>query len=167
LFYSPLQSQIIRRQATNSELARTRLGTPLREAYGPTALEKLDIHRTARPNAPIFVFIHGGAWLGGEAKNYAYAAEMLVNAGAHFIALDFIAIEPARGDLRVMADQVRRAVAWVYKNAASLAATRTALYRRAFLGWPFVRRHVGHQLADRIRLAIGYHQGRALHERLV
>src|SRR6266705_1598236 len=33
IFYSPLQAQIIRRQATNSELARTRLGAPRREAY--------------------------------------------------------------------------------------------------------------------------------------
>src|SRR5260370_32685034 len=91
---------------------------PAPNAYGPPAPEKLDIYRTSRPNAPIFVFIHGGAWLGGEAKNYAYAAEMFVNTGAHFIALDFIAIEPADGDLRVMAEQVRRGVVWVYKNAA-------------------------------------------------
>ena len=111
IFYSPLQGQIIRRLATNSDLVRARLGTPRREAYGPTAPEKLDIHRAARPNAPIFVFIHGGAWLGGEAKNYACAAELFVNAGAHYVALDFIAIDPAGGDLRVMADQVRRAVA--------------------------------------------------------
>jgi len=128
IFYSPLQSQITGRRATNSELARTRLGTPLSEAYGSTAPEKLDIYRTARPNAPIFVAIHGGAWLVGEAKNYAYAAEMFVNAGAHFIAVDFVAIEPASGDLRVMADQVRRAVAWVYKNASNFGGDANRLY---------------------------------------
>src|SRR6516165_6724268 len=76
IVYAPLQAEIVRRQASNSELARTRLGTPRREAYGPTEPEKLDIFRTSRPNAPIFVFMHGGAWLGGEAKNYAYVAEM-------------------------------------------------------------------------------------------
>jgi arylformamidase len=128
IFYSPLQAQIIRRLASNSELTRTRLGAPRREAYGPTEPQKLDIHRTARPNSPIFVFIHGGAWLGGEAKNYAYAAEMFVNAGAHFVALDFVAIEPAGGDLRVMADQVRRGVAWVYRNAASFGGDANRLY---------------------------------------
>jgi arylformamidase len=78
---------------------RVPLGAPRRKAYGLTEPEKLDIHRAARPNAPIFAFIHGGAWLGGEAKNYAYAAEMFVNTGAHFVALDFVAIEPAGGDL--------------------------------------------------------------------
>ncbi len=128
IFYAPLQAQITRRQASNSELARARLGAPRREAYGPTEPEKLDIHRTARANAPIFVFIHGGAWLGGEAKNYAYAAEMFVNAGAHFVALDFVAIAPAGGDLRVMADQVRRGVAWVYKNAESFGGDASRLY---------------------------------------
>ncbi len=128
IFYAPLQAQIIRRLASNSELARTRLGAPRREAYGPTEPEKLDIHRTTRANAPIFVFIHGGAWLSGESRNYAYAAEMFVNAGAHFVVLDFVAIEPAGGDLRVMADQVRRGVSWVYKNAASFGGDASRLY---------------------------------------
>ena len=128
IYYAPLQAQIISRLASNSELVRTRLGAPRREAYGPTEPEKLDIHRTARSSAPIFVCIHGGAWLGGEAKNYAYAAEMFVNAGAHYVALDFVAIGPAGGDLRVMADQVRRGVAWVYKNAASFGGDASRLY---------------------------------------
>ncbi len=128
IFYAPLQAEIIRRLASNSEAARARLGAPRREAYGPTEPEKLDIYRTARADAPIFVFIHGGAWLGGEARNYAYAAEMFVNAGAHFVVLDFVAIKPAGGDLGVMADQVRRGVAWVYKNAASLGGDASRLY---------------------------------------
>ena len=128
IFYAPLQAEIIRRLVSNSELARTRLGAPRREAYGPTVPEKLDIYRTARPNAPIFVFMHGGAWLGGEAKNYAYAAEMFVNAGAHFVLLDFVAIGAAGGDLRMMANQVRRGVAWVYKNAAVFGGDASRLY---------------------------------------
>jgi arylformamidase len=127
-FYAPLQAQILRRLASNSELVRLRLGAPRREAYGPTEPEKLDIHRTMRPNAPIFVFIHGGAWLGSEAKNYGYPAEMFVNAGAHYVALDFVAIEAAGGDLGVMADQVRRGVAWVYRNAASFGGDASRLY---------------------------------------
>jgi arylformamidase len=126
--YAPLQTQITGRLASNSELTRARLGAPRREAYGPSEPEKLDFHRTAHANAPIFVFIHGGAWLGGEARNYAYPAEMFVNAGAHFVALDFVAIAAAGGDLQVMADQVRRGVAWVYKNAASFGGDASRLY---------------------------------------
>jgi len=127
-FYAPMAGQIVKRWASNSDDVRARLGVPQREAYGPTEVEKLDIYRTKRPNAPIFVFIHGGAWLGGEAKNYAFPAELFVNAGAHYVALDFIAIKAANGDLRVMADQVRRGVAWVYKNASSFGGDANRLY---------------------------------------
>ena len=91
-------------------------------------MEKLDIYRAKRPNAPIFVFIQGGAWLGGSAKDYAFPAEVLVNAGAHYVALDFISVKAANGDLRVMADQVRRAVAWVYKNAATFGGDPSQLF---------------------------------------
>ena len=127
-FYAPLAPVIGKRRAANSAAVRVRLGDPKREAYGPTEVEKLDIHRTKRPNAPIFVFIHGGSWLGGAAKNVADAAELFVNAGAHYVPLDFIAIKEAGGDLRVMADQVRRAIAWVYKNAKSFDGDANRLY---------------------------------------
>ena len=44
---------------------------------------------------------------------------MFINAGAHYVALDFIAIKEAGGDLGTMAAQVRRGIAWVHRNAAS------------------------------------------------
>jgi len=127
-FYAPLLRQDLGRWASNSESVRARLGMPQRESYGPTEVEKLDIYRTKRPNAPIFVFIHGGAWLRGEAKDYAFPAELFVNAGAHYVVLDFVDIKAANGDLRVMADQVRRALAWVYKNAANFGGDLNRLY---------------------------------------
>jgi arylformamidase len=127
-FYAPLGGQIRQRWTSNSDATRERLGAPQRVAYGPTEVEKLDIYKTKRANAPIFVFIHGGAWLGGAAKDYAYPAELFVNAGAHYVVLDFIAIKAANGDLRTMADQVRRGVAWVYKNAATFGGDPSRLY---------------------------------------
>src|SRR5688572_33164615 len=57
--YAPNLPQITQRYATNSETARSRLGAPRRFAYGPTAIEGLDVYVTKRPNAPINVFIHG------------------------------------------------------------------------------------------------------------
>jgi arylformamidase len=128
IFYSPLQGQIIKRYAITSEEVRRRIGNPQRVAYGPTEPEKLDIYRTKGANAPIFVFIHGGAWRGGAAKNYGFPAEMFVKAGAHYVALDFVAIGPADGDLRRMAEQVRRGIAWVYKNAGSFGGDPNKLY---------------------------------------
>jgi hypothetical protein len=63
----------------------------------------MDIFTTKKPNAPIFVFIHGGAWRRGAGKSYSFPAEMFVNAGAHYITLDFINVDAAKGDITAMA----------------------------------------------------------------
>ena len=119
VYYERLIAQVSQRLSSNSDATRNRIGAPQRAAYGPTEIEKLDIYRTNRPNAPVFVFIHGGNWRVGSAKQYGYAAEMFINAGAHYGRWITIAIKEAGGDLGTMAAQVRRGIAWVYKNAAS------------------------------------------------
>jgi len=126
LVYAPNRDYILKRCPRNSELARERLGAPKRFAYGPTAIEALDVFTTKVPNAPVGVFVHGGAWGAGLAVNYAYAAEMFVNAGAHHVV--FNNVLEIGGDLMVMADQVRRAVAWVYRNAKSFGGDAERLY---------------------------------------
>jgi len=126
--YAPNIEQVLKRYAANSEAARARLGAPKRLSYGASEIEGADLYPTARPNAPVHVFIHGGAWRTGLARNYAFQAETFVNAGAHFITLDFINVLQAGGDLMPMARQVRSAVAWVYKNAPSFGGDPERLY---------------------------------------
>jgi arylformamidase len=121
------QPHVSKRRAVWSEITRARLKAE-RVAYGPSEIEKLDIYKTKQRNAPIRVFLHGGAWRGGSAKDSAYPAEMFVDAGAHYIAPDFISVDKTDGNLMVMADQVRRAFAWVYKNAASFGGDPNRLY---------------------------------------
>jgi len=88
----------------------------------------LDIYTTKKPNAPINVFIHGGAWRAGEAWEFCDAAELFVHAGAHFVVPDFIDVIAAGGSLMPMAEQVRRAVAWVHKNAASFGGDPSRIF---------------------------------------
>ena len=126
--YAPNQAQITGRYVTNSELTRARLGAPLRFAYGSAPVEGLDVHATKRPNAPVNVFVHGGAWRGGFAKNYAFPAELFVNAGANFVVLDFGPVQDFGGNLTMMAEQVRRALAWVYRNAKEFGGDASRLY---------------------------------------
>jgi len=126
--YAPNLTQLTGRYATNSEITRAKLGMPKRIAYGPTPVEGLDIFQTKQPNAPIHLFIHGGAWRGGLAKNYAFPAETFVHSGAHFVVPDFAPVTDVGGDLMVMAEQVRRAVAWTYKNAASFGGDPSRFY---------------------------------------
>jgi arylformamidase len=57
--YAPLRLDVVNRLASTSEAVRGRIGQPVRESYGPTAVEKLNIYRTKRPKAPIFVMTVG------------------------------------------------------------------------------------------------------------
>ena len=126
--YEPLIRRVSQRMASNSEAMRARIGAPQRVSYGPSEIEKLDIYRAKAANAPVFVFIHGGSWVSGMAKDYAYPAEMFVAAGAHYVALDFTNVNDAGGDLGLMAAQVRRGIAWVAKNAASFGGDLNRIY---------------------------------------
>jgi len=107
---------------------RKRLGNPVRLAYGAKPIEGLDLYPARGQNAPIHVFIHGGAWRSGAAKDSAYQAETFVRAGAHYIALDFNNVIETQGDLMPMADQVRRALAWIYRNAASFSGDPNRIF---------------------------------------
>lgn len=128
LAYAPMGPQITARRASNSAEVRRRLGEPQRLTYGPTPIEKLDLFKTDKPNAPIFVFAHGGAWRNDEARSYHFAAEMYVKAGVNFVALDFTNAIAEKGDIRVMAEQVQRGIAWVYKNARTIGGDPNKFY---------------------------------------
>src|SRR3974390_3466685 len=95
LVYAPNRDQVGKRRIVNSERTRTVLGTLRRVAYGPSDIEKLDIYRAARANAPVNIFVHGGAWRANRAADYAFLAEPFVNAGAHYVILDFTNVDDA------------------------------------------------------------------------
>jgi arylformamidase len=126
--YAPNRDQVGKRRIANSDRARAVIGAPRRVAYGPTEIEQLDIYRTTQANAPINIFVHGGAWRANKAADYAFLAEPFVKAGAHYVILDFINVDEAQGSLFPMVDQVRRAVAWVYNNAKSFGGDPNRLY---------------------------------------
>jgi arylformamidase len=126
--YAPNRDQLNRRRASESERVRARLGEPTRVAYGATPHEMLDIYPARRPSAPIMVFVHGGAWRAGRARDSSYGAEPFVRAGAHFVVPDFINAIESGGDLMAMIEQVRRGVAWTARNAASFGGDPGRLY---------------------------------------
>jgi arylformamidase len=138
--YAPNRPLIVARRIAASERTRAILAPPQRVAYGPSEYEGLDIFR-ATPSlpssasgdgkgggAPINVFVHGGAWRRNKAADYALQAEPLVHAGAHAVIIDFINVEQAGGDLFPMYEQVRRALAWIWRNAESFGGDRERFY---------------------------------------
>ena len=126
--YAPNRQQILDRLARTSELVRQRIGAPEIFSYGDLAVERIEFYRCATPGAPVNVFIHGGAWRAGLARDYGYPAEMHVRAGAHFAAVDFNNVLETGGDLMPMAEQVRRAVAWVFRNVEKLGGSADKVY---------------------------------------
>jgi arylformamidase len=126
--YAPNREQLIKRRIRDSELARHRIGEPERVAYGSAEIERLDIYRARRKLAPVFIFIHGGAWRSGRSKDFAAPAEMFPAAGAHYVVPDFAWVKDVGGNLMVLADEVCRAVAWVYKDAARFDGDPNRLY---------------------------------------
>jgi arylformamidase len=98
--YAPNMQQVIARCEHVGDLMRERIGEPKRLAYGPSAIEGLDLYATKAANAPVNVYVHGEAWRAGSAKGSAHHAEMLVNAGAHVAVLDFNNVLETTGPAR-------------------------------------------------------------------
>jgi arylformamidase len=109
-----------------SAAARARLEHRDGISYGESDAERFDFFPAAAPNAPLVVFIHGGAWKLSGTADYCAAAETFVGAGINHIVLDFACIPTVR--MPDMVEQVRRAVAWIYRNAASLGVDRERIY---------------------------------------
>jgi arylformamidase len=135
LVYAPNRDQLAKRRVANSAAARARLGEPLHFAYGPTPIEALDVYRplvdspaAGGAGAPVAIFVHGGAWRTGAASEFTFLAEPFVRSGANFAVLDFINVDDAGGNLFPMVEQVRRAVAWLYRNAERFDGDRDWLY---------------------------------------
>src|SRR5215831_4736524 len=135
LVYAPNRDQLTKRRIANSAAARTRIGDPLRFAYGPTPIEGLDVYRAApatgvktADKTPVAIFVHGGAWRTGSASDYSFVAEPFVRAGGNFVVLDFTTVDDAGGSLFSMVEQVRRAIGWVYRNADKFGGDRERLY---------------------------------------
>lgn len=121
------RKQVLDRYAALSDDVRARLGAPQRFAYGATPVEALDVYR-ARAGAPIQIFVHGGAWSSGSAKEWAFPADMFVHRGAHFVVPDFVSVVDAGGNLSAMAEQVRGAIAWIHRNAERFGGDRERIF---------------------------------------
>jgi arylformamidase len=109
----PHADEIIRRSGIASDAVRKRIGEPRTERYGPSAIETLDIYGEG---GKAFVFLHGGAWKRQSKRENAFAAEMVVRAGASYVALDFALLPSVTLD--EMVAQACRGIDWVYHNVA-------------------------------------------------
>jgi arylformamidase len=113
--------------AARSALARQTLRCELDVPYGPTREETLDIFPADVPNAPVFVFLHGGYWRALSSKDFSCVALGLQTLGITTVVVNY-ALCP-RVTLDEITRQVRAAVAWTHHHIASYGgdASRMAL----------------------------------------
>ena len=132
LVYAPNRDQLTKRRIVNSAAARQRIGEALRFAYGSTPVEGLDVFPAngagKGTRAPVAIFVHGGAWRSGSASDYSFVAEPFVRVGGSFVVLDFATVDDTAGSLFPMAEQVRRAIGWIYHNGETFGGDRDRLY---------------------------------------
>jgi arylformamidase len=102
------------RKIAESARVREKLDSILSVAYGPSRHETLDVFKCNRPGAPTLVFLHGGAWKGGNKDEVSFIAEPYVEGGANVVTVNFALVPEVRLDEQVR--QAAAAVAWTYKN---------------------------------------------------
>lgn len=99
-----------------SEALRQRVDAHLDVAYGPTMDETLDIFPAEQPDAPVFVFIHGGAWRILSSKEFSTVANGMRARGITTVVVNY-SLCPKVG-IDEITRQSRAAVAWVLRNIA-------------------------------------------------
>jgi arylformamidase len=101
-----------------SAAARERLASRLDVAYGDGPGETLDVFLPKAAAAPVLVYIHGGYWRALDKRDQSFIAPPFVDAGA-MVVLPNHALCPAVSVEHIVLQMVR-ALAWVYRHAASL-----------------------------------------------
>ena len=113
--------------AAASEGARARLRHHSDIRYGMDPAERLDLFFPAdmQVPAPIHLFIHGGYWRANRKEDYAFVAEPITAAGAIAAMVEYPLMPAAR--LAHLVAAVRRAAAWIVKNARDFGGNADAL----------------------------------------
>jgi arylformamidase len=94
--------------------ARASLACHLDVPYGPTLEETLDIFPADQPNAPVFVFIHGGYWRALSSKEFSGVALGLHAQGITTVVINY-ALCP-RVTVDEIVRQTRAALAWTLRT---------------------------------------------------
>jgi arylformamidase len=95
--------------------------------FGPTLAETLDIFPADQPNAPVFVFIHGGYWRALTSKEFSWVARGLQPLGITTVVINY-ALCP-RVTIDEITRQTRAALAWTLRNIGQYGgdSTRVAI----------------------------------------
>lgn len=110
---------VFARWRERSAAARARLRCRLDLAYGADEAETLDLFLPEGEGPfPVQMFIHGGYWQAMDKSDFSYLAEALVEAGIAVAVVNYALCPQTTID--AIAGQMRRALAWLAREAAGL-----------------------------------------------
>lgn len=95
-------------------------------SYGASSMEKLDIFPADKPDAPIYVFIHGGYWYSLDKSDYSYVAEGMLPYDFTTIVLNFDMAPDV--SMTEIVRQNRAAFNWIYCNARDFGSDPDQIY---------------------------------------
>ena len=105
-----------------SEQFRSTVDNSLNCKYDEGEKNKLDLFRCGKPNAPLYVFVHGGYWQRGDKSVYSFVAESFVRSGID-VALIGYQLCP-ESSMTGIVNQIRTALIWLWKNADNYAISK-------------------------------------------
>ena len=97
-----------------AQQTRAKLRCTLDVPFGPTLPETLDIFPADVPNAPVFVFIHGGYWRALSSKEFSWVADGLHALGITTVVTNYALCPQVTID--EITRQTRAALAWTLRN---------------------------------------------------
>jgi arylformamidase len=121
--------EVIARYGDRSALTRGHLAHES-IAYGMTTDEVLDVFPAVQPNAPVLIFVHGGAWRNFTRQDFSFVAHALAPAGITVIVPGFASLPQVR--LPEMVAQVRRAIDWTCAHVDRVGGDAGAVH---LAGW--------------------------------
>ena len=98
----------------SNDQARNKLQHILDLKYGPMCDETLDIYPSDNPEAPVFVFIHGGYWWSMSSQNFSLITLGLVSNG-FTVVLPNYSLCPSVS-ITEISHQIKASIVWVYHN---------------------------------------------------
>lgn len=96
-------------------------------AYGPDKAQRLDLYLpTAPTNAPVMIFIHGGAWAIGDKRATGKKPAFFNSRGWIFISTNYRLLP--RGKHPNNVEDVARAIAWTHSNISKYGGNPESIF---------------------------------------
>jgi arylformamidase len=108
-----------------SEDFRANADSSLNCQYGDGEKDKLDIFRCGMPNAPLFIFIHGGYWQRGDKSIYSFVANSFVNSGIDVALIGYQLCPEAT--MTNIVEKIRAAIVWIWNNADEYSISKNRI----------------------------------------